>query len=153
MAGRDAAAGEREVRAYTVTVPGGTTQASPQVTQLAMPPRAVRAVTWRVPKGPQGLMGWRLTMSGVQVLPTPGTDLWVIADGEQQTWDISEFPDSGSWQVTAYNTGTYAHALYLVFHVSHAGRDTEPPRLIESALLASDPGEGPLGLLELIGGE
>jgi hypothetical protein len=141
MAAGHVAAGEREIRRYTVTIAAGTPVASPQVTALAMPPRAVRAVTWRVPKGHQGLTGWRLTMSGVQVLPTPGTDQWVTTDNAQETWDIREFPDSGAWQVTAYNLGNYPHSVFLTFHVEHAGRVPEPPSLISPALLSDFPGE------------
>lgn len=117
---------EREVRHYTVNTPAGTPIASPQVFPLVMPPRRVHLIQWRVPAGAAGLMGWRLTMGGVQVLPTPGTDLWVIAAGESGSWNIEEFPDSGAWQVTSYNTGTFTHALYLAFHVDHAGRRDQP---------------------------
>lgn len=117
---------EREVRHYTVGIAAGTPIATPQVTSLAMPPRRVHSVDWRVPPGAAGLMGWRLTMGGVQVLPTPGTDLWVIAAGESGRWDISEFPDSGAWQITGYNTGAFPHNVYLAFHVDHAGRRPDP---------------------------
>ena len=117
---------EREVRHYTTLVPAGTPVAAPQVTNLVMPPRRVHAVQWRVPPGAAGLMGWRLTMGGVQVLPTPGTDQWVIAAGESGQWAIEEFPDSGAWQVTAYNTGAFAHSVYHAFHVDHAGRRADP---------------------------
>lgn len=122
---------EREVRHYTVTTPAGTQIAAPQVQTLVMPPRRVHVIDWRVPPGPNGLLGWRLTMGGVQVLPTPGTDLWVIASGETGHWDIEEFPDSGAWQVTSYNTGAFSHQLFLAFHVDHAGRRDLPDLILQ----------------------
>jgi hypothetical protein len=64
-----------------------------------------------------GSLGWRLSMGKVQVLPDPTTDLWVVADGETGTWSLDDLPDSGAWQVTAYNTGSSSHKVYLEFAV------------------------------------
>lgn len=104
-----------EARHQTVTVAAGTPVATPAVTALTLPPRHVVAIHWRIPPGPMGSLGWRLTMGKSQVLPTQGSDQWVIASGESGTWDLADLPTSGAWQVTAYNTGAYQHSIYLTF--------------------------------------
>jgi hypothetical protein len=104
-----------EARHQTVTVAAGTPAATPQVTAITLPPRRVVSVHWRIPPGPMGSLGWRLTMGGAQVLPTVGSDQWLIASGESGRWDLADLPDSGKWQVTAYNTGSFQHSIYLTF--------------------------------------
>lgn len=104
----------REVRSFAVQVPAGTAQATPQVTDLDMPPRIVRSVRVRIPRGPNGLVGWALGAAGVRVLPF-GADEWIVADDEVIEWPLDGQIDSGAWQLQAYNTGTFAHTLYLTF--------------------------------------
>lgn len=134
-------AGPPELRNYTVTVPAGTTAAAPLVQNLAMPPRRVLAIRWRVPTGPMGSLGWQLSMGKVQVLPTPGTDQWLVANGETGTWHVSDLPDSGSWQLTAYNTGSLPHSVYLEFTVDLirglSEADLAPRLLIHDAALGA----------------
>lgn len=97
-----------------VTVPAGTAIATPQITDVSLPPGLISSIEWRVPPGPRGAVGFQLGSSGWPVLPrTPGT--WIVADDDKQTWQSSEFIDSGSWQVFAYNTGNYDHTLYFTF--------------------------------------
>lgn len=103
-----------EVRSFAVTISAGTPLAAPVTTPVAFPSRTVLAVRWQVPPGPSGLMGWRLTMSGgVPVIPSGGG--WIIADDAADTWQVRDQPDSGAWEVTGYNTGTYPHTVYLDF--------------------------------------
>lgn len=104
----------REVRAFAVTVPAGTTAAAPQVTALTMPARIVRSVRFRVPPGPAGSVGFALGASGAQVVPwEPGT--WLIADDEVIEWPLEGQLETGAWQLRAYNTGRWDHTLYLSF--------------------------------------
>ena len=103
-----------EIRSFAVTVPAGTPVASPVTTAITIPARVVSAVHWKVPPGPSGNLGWRLTMNnGVAVIPTGGG--WIIADNEDATWALQAQPDSGYWEVTGYNTGTYPHTIYIDF--------------------------------------
>lgn len=103
-----------EVRAFAVPIPARTPVSAPVTIDVFFPPRIVTAVRWRVPPGPSGLMGWRLTMSGgVAVVPTGGG--WIIADNESGTWPLTGQPDSGAWEVTGYNTDIYVHTVYLEF--------------------------------------
>ena len=105
-----------EIRSFAVTVPAGTPVASPAVTSLAMPPRVVTAVRWRVPPGPLGLVGWALSMAGNNVIPY-GSGNWIVANDEASRWTLEDAPTSGAWTLTAYNTGTYNHTIYLDFEL------------------------------------
>lgn len=105
-----------EVRNFTATIPAGTPIGAPVTVDISFPPRVVASIDWRVPGGPVGLMGWRLSMGKVQVIPTAG-DQWIVADGESGTIYPPAGLQSGAWQVTGYNTGTHAHNVYLVFHL------------------------------------
>jgi hypothetical protein len=56
-------------------------------------------------------------MGGVAVIPE-NTGAFIIADDEQDVFAVSGLPDSGAWQVTGYNTGSFNHTVYLDFHVT-----------------------------------
>ena len=118
-----------EVRSFAVTIPAGTVQADPYTADIFFPARDVVAVSWRVPPGPSGLMGWRLTMSGGQVvIPTGGG--WIVADDQYDTWPLTGFPDSGYWEVTGYNTGAYPHTVYLDFLLDLVTEAVSSPPLV-----------------------
>lgn len=110
-----------EVRNFAVSVPAGTTIAAPLITPLAMPARTVTHVRVRVPPGPTGLVGWALGMTGVPVIPT-NTGGWIVADDEVLEWDLIDQPDSGAWQLIAYNLGRNAHTLYVTFSLVMVSR-------------------------------
>lgn len=125
-----------EVRSFAVTIPAGTSQASPFTEEINFPAREVVAVSWKVPPGPSGLMGWRLTMSGGQpVIPTGGG--WIVADDQSGTWPVTGMPDGGFWEVTGYNTGAFNHTVYIDFLLDLLGTGTAQPALISSSDLSS----------------
>lgn len=104
----------QEIREFAVRIPAGTAKATPLVTSISFPSRNVTAVSWRVPPGPSGLMGWALTSAGTPVIPIqPGT--YIVTDNQADTWELSGYLDSGNWQLTGYNTGLYDHTVYLTF--------------------------------------
>jgi hypothetical protein len=109
-----------EVREFAAVIPAGTPQGAPVTVDVSFPQRIVRQVTWRVPPGPNGLMGWRLSMGGVQVIPT-NRGAWVVASDQAETWPLDGLPDSGAWQVTGYNTGAFPHTVYLAFLLDLTG--------------------------------
>lgn len=99
-----------------MTVPAGTAKTAPVTVDVSFPPRTVLSVSWRVPPGPSGLMGWALTSAGAPVIPIqPGT--YIVTDDQAGLWPLAGFLDSGNWQVTAYNTGLYDHTVYLTFEL------------------------------------
>lgn len=97
-----------------VTIPAGTTQAAPLVTDISFPPALVESIRVRVPPGPNGLMGFRVTSGGIPVIPLSGVD-WVIANDESFDWRIDGLIDSGAFELTGYNSGVHDHTVYLQF--------------------------------------
>lgn len=135
-----------EIRQYTVLVPAGTPAAAPVTVAMPMPPRDVEAIQVVVPPGPNGLVGFAILMSGVPVIPY-GSDQWIITAGENITWPVEHYPDSGAWAVRAYNTGTSDHSLYfrwLVKYPSAIVVARSPTLLDESAINALAPSSIPL---------
>lgn len=125
-----------EVRSFPVTIPAGTAITAPYTQTIYMPARVLSALHWKVPPGPSGLMGWRLTMSeGNAVIPTGGG--WIIADNEDATWNLTSQPDSGYWEVTGYNTDIYDHTVYLDFLLSLVGEPASVTPQIPSGALSS----------------
>jgi|SRR5579863_1249005 len=122
----------REVRKYTATIPANTPVSSPYAVPIVFPFRVVRTIEWSIPPGAQGVMGWQVAMGGVQVIPT-GSDLWIVGDGTGGTFSLDGYPDSGAWQVLGYNTGVYAHSIFLVFHLDLIPTP-KPPRTVVSPL-------------------
>lgn len=110
----------QEIREFAVTVPAGTAKTAPLTTSIVFPERIVTRISWRVPPGPSGLFGWALTSAGTPVIPIQrGT--YIVTDNQADTWDLEGYLDSGNWQVTAYNTGLYAHTVYLTFMLDLPG--------------------------------
>lgn len=124
-----------EVRHFAVTVPRQTALATPQTTALTMPARTVRKIRVRIPPGPNGLVGFQIAMAGVTVIPV-NTGEFIIATDEVIEWDVSNLPNSGAWQLRAYNTGQLAHTLYIMFSLDMPGRPggaiLAPPLEIEA---------------------
>lgn len=116
----------QEIREFAVLVPHGTPLAAPLTVNISFPARIVTAVSWRVPPGPSGTLGWALTSAGTPVIPIqPKT--YVVTDNQADTWDLEGYLDSGNWQVTAYNTGVYDHTVYLTFQLDLPGTALVPP--------------------------
>lgn len=119
----------QEFREFAVTVPAGTAIATPLVTPIVFPSRTVLAVSWRVPPGPSGHLGWALTSAGAWVIPIV-RNTYMVTDNQADTWELDGYLDSGNWAVTAYNTGIYPHTLYLTFALDLTGTaptSTPPP--------------------------
>lgn len=105
-----------EVRQFQVTVPAGTTAAAPLVSALTMPPRIVRGIRIRIPPGPRGVLGLRLTSSGELVVPV-NAGAWLVADDEVLDWPFDQAITSGAWQLTAYNVGNFDHDVLVMFEL------------------------------------
>jgi hypothetical protein len=127
----------RELQAFDITTPAGTAKATPQVTNLSLGSRAVREVRVLIPPGPRGEVGFALGSSGVMVIPiNPGQ--FVVTDDEHISLPLEGLWDSGSWQITTYNTGHYPHTLTFSFLVDPAAgpdQGSVPAPIPASALL------------------
>ena len=110
-----------ETRTYAVVVPAGTAEATPQLSDLAMPARIVRGIRVRVPPGPGGELGWALAAAGQAIIPWGG-GTWIVADDEVITWTPEQTIESGAWQLLAWNTGTYDHTVYVTFELDPPGQ-------------------------------
>lgn len=114
----------QEIRTFQATITAGTAIATPATVDLSFPDRVVRSIRWKVPPGPRGNLGWRLTSGGVQVQPvTPGT--WVITDDDTDEWVLSRLLTTGAWQLQGYNTDIYDHTVLLWFACDPV--DFQPP--------------------------
>jgi hypothetical protein len=104
-----------EIHVFTFTIPANTPITAPVSMPLSMPPRNVTEVDVKVPPGPRGLMGFALGAAGVAVIPAiqPG---WKVTDNEAIVWPLSNYIDSGGWEVFGYNLGQYAHSIQITFH-------------------------------------
>lgn len=125
-----------EIRAFTLSIPAGTTSAAPVVLDVSFPPRRVDGVQVVVPSGPSGLVGWCVMNSRVRVIPYQ-SDQWIITAGESISWPLERQVDSGSWQVAGYNTGLNAHSIYFRFLLSltTSGPASSVPQTIDESLI------------------
>lgn len=131
-----------EVRHFTLSIPAGTPPTAPVVLDVSFPPRIVNALQVIVPPGPSGLVGWAVLAGGVRVIPYQ-SDLWVVTAGEAISWPLENQPDSGSWQVAGYNSGTVPHLVFFRFLLSQIGtRFTPPPVMIDDQALSFLAGAG-----------
>lgn len=114
-----------ELRAFAVVIPAGTALAAPVTVDVSFAPMITERIDWQVPHGSSGLMGWRLTSGGAQVIPkNPGG--FLVADGQAGDWQFDGLHDSGKWEVTGYNTGVFPHVVNVRFHVAPIGERAAP---------------------------
>jgi len=116
----------RELWSFQVTIPAGTAVSAPFTQSTTIPVRTPDAVEIIVPPGPSGLMGFAITMGGVNVIPVaPRT--FIVTDDEKIHWPISSLPDSGAWEITGYNVDVFDHAIYLRWLVDVVGTPESTP--------------------------
>lgn len=133
-----------EIRVFDFTIPAGTTSDAPAFLDVSFPPRVVDAIQVVVPPGPSGLVGWRILVGGVLVIPYLSAD-WVITAAENITWPLDAYPDSGSWQLQGYNTGAQDHTVYFRFLVTAVTKSATPaPQTIDESVLNQSGGLVPL---------
>jgi hypothetical protein len=118
----------QQVNQYSVSVPAGTAQASPQTTKLTLPEADVVQVDLQVPPGPSGLMGFYLAYNGQQVIPFQSGQ-WITWDNHSEEYALDSYPSGGAWQLVQYNTGLYPHLVYLRFHLVFPTPEPAPPIL------------------------
>jgi hypothetical protein len=102
---------------FAVTVPAGTAKATPIVTDISTPARRVDKIQWLLPPGASGTTGFRLSSGGVQVVPV-NRGAFMVRDGTIDGAELARLHNSGKWDVTAYNTGTFPHTIYISMYVS-----------------------------------
>jgi hypothetical protein len=106
----------RRVELFTVTTPALTAIAAPLITDVRFDIGVVTEIEILVPPGPSGLMGFAIMHSGASVFPRE-EGKWIISDGEDIHWPITDSPTAARWQVRSYNTDVFDHSIYLRFLV------------------------------------
>jgi hypothetical protein len=127
-----------EVYDFAVTIPAGTPVAAPVTVATPMPARRIVSIHWRVPSGPLGLMGWRITSAKAQIIPRQAGS-FMVTDGQSGTWPLANLPDSGAWEVTGYNTGIQPHTVYLSYLAEVIRKPPPLPMLWAPELFAPVP--------------
>ncbi len=102
----------QEIWSFQVTIAAGTAITNPQRTSTTLPTRKVDELEIVVPPGPAGLMGFAVTMGGVNVIPIQ-SGTYVVTDDEKISWPLTNLPNTGAWQISGYNTGDFPHTIYL----------------------------------------
>lgn len=125
-----------QIRRFEVTVPAGTPKAAPIVADISFPVMRLLRVDWHLPPGCATVVGFFLSMGGVQVQPLPaGT--FVTGEGVSGSWALDDAPDSGGWQLAAYNTGGHPHTIHLHLHVETIVRAEQPMMLLDDRVLSN----------------
>lgn len=104
----------REIRAFAATIPAGTPIAAPIKFDMSFPVRAVDGLEIIIPSGPNGFVGFAVTNSGQPVIPY-NAGAFIVGNNEKIAWPLSDQITSGSWGLLGYNTGRYAHTIYVRF--------------------------------------
>lgn len=138
-----------EIRQFDAVIPAGTPDTAPVSIDMSFPPRVVAGLTIVVPSGPAGLVGFRITNSGIPIIPAAGSD-WIITNGEVIQWPLDGYIDSGSWGLEGYNDGVNDHTVYVRFLLdlitpqAPAATPIIPAETLGSALPAGAPPPPPL---------
>lgn len=101
---------------FTVTVPAGTPQAAPLVTLTQFRAAEVERITWRLPPGTAGKVGFQIGARNVQIIPQAAGQ-FIVAEGGSGSFDLEGQHNTGDWSVIAYNTGLFPHNIYVTYHI------------------------------------
>lgn len=130
-----------QLRHFACLIPKGTAIASPVTIDNSFPAYGVQWIEWDMPDGPDGHVGFYFASKGQQIIPFAlgNAPNYFVTNATFRHWDLEDQPTSGSWQVVAYNTGTYDHTLYVTYGLVQAVglRSTALPDVIASGALSS----------------
>lgn len=134
-----------EIRSFTVSVPKGGTAAAPQRFLLDMPPRIVQWVELFFPAGNGGQLWIALGMAGTRIIPA-NAGAYLTADNDTLKWPLDNYPNSGAWQLFAYNSGSFAHLIQIRFLLAIPGIPQQREfALSDTVTLLTDRGGTPQG--------
>jgi hypothetical protein len=102
---------------FAVTVPAATPPSALLVTDTPIGPGITDRVSYHIPPGALGLVGFRFTMGKTPVIPS-NPAAFIIRNGHTDGIALEGLPDSGAWQVAAYNNGVNPHTIYVTY-VNH----------------------------------
>jgi hypothetical protein len=125
-----------QIYAFNPTIPAGTPINAPVRVNLQLPECTVEAIEWRIPPGPNGLMGWAIGAAQQPVIPyNPGA--WIIGNDDSERWVLDNQITSGAWQFFGYNLGIFDHQVFLRFLIAAIGipGTSSPAAPLEAAVL------------------
>ena len=132
-----------QINQFTCQVPAGTAIANPAVFPMVLPNLDIVWLEWEVPPGPRGNVGFWIGSHGQQIIPFgSGAASWIVTDDRFTHWDLVDQPDSGDWELRAYNLGVDPHTIYVRWGL---GPPTDIPVVGVAPLAASsisNPGPG-----------
>lgn len=108
-----------QVQQFACTVAPATPVATPAVFPMPLLPLAIEWLEWFVPLGPRGEVGFWIGSHGQPIIPyTVGAPNWIVTDDQHVHWDLADQPDSGDWELRAYNLGVKPHTIYVRWGLS-----------------------------------
>lgn len=111
-----------QVQRFEVAIPTGSTPSAPQTFQMQIGIFSVSFIEVDIPDGPRGSVGFYIASSGKPVIPfTGGSPKFLVLNNTSKHWDLSDQPDSGDWQLIAYNVGGYSHTIGVDFGLELVG--------------------------------
>jgi hypothetical protein len=98
----------------------------------------VQWVELEIPPGPAGNLGLYVASSGVQIIPQAqtGTPMWLVLDNRTVHWDVTNLPDSGDFQIVAYNTDLNNHTYWVRFGLTEIVAPVPVLSIVPSATLS-----------------
>lgn len=132
---------------FNVTVPAGTTTASPQRTSLSFNDGIVVEFEFRVPPGPSGLVAFQIDYNGTQVIPAPGGPA-IVTDNEIVHWPVRNYPSGGGWEFVASNLDIFDHAVEIRVYLQELPTPQQIP-VAPEPIPAPGPATEAEGLAEL----
>lgn len=123
------------IHQFQVSIPAGTTKASPFSKSFSLPSEIIQLIDLDVPPGPGGLMGFYLAASGQQVIPFE-MGQYLVWDDREKSWPVENFPTSATWSIVGYNLGVFPHTVVVRFH-SQSAVQTSPTTNIPSVTFVS----------------
>lgn len=142
----------QELASFAITIANTYTPSAPLNAALPIPPSTVRKIKVRVPPGPRGQVGFAIATDNVAIfpqsrLPTTNTytQNWIVADSEMFEFEPVNASNAGTWQLLAYNTGTYSHTLYVMVEYDVAQEKNTAAALRDTTAINSSSGSITIG--------
>lgn len=105
---------------FDVTIPAGTSVASPVTIPMVFLQGVVVEIDVKVLDGPCGSVGFHINAGGSQYVPrTAGS--FIRPNDDYFAWPLANAIDSGSWSLTGYNLDNWDHNLQVGFQVNDFG--------------------------------
>lgn len=112
------------VYAFSPSIPAHTTSQAPATLPLVVPVGEIDRIEFRIPPGNNFLVGYQMWCGGGLVLPH-NPNSYIVGDDDLLGWELDDLPESGAWSLVGYNSGQFAHVIYVRFFLSLGGVNTD----------------------------